>query len=215
MAKIRTFLVDDHVMLREGVNALLRMEDDIEVIGEASDGEEAIAKSAELKPDVTILDITMPGMDGLEAARHIKRGSPETKILILTQHDNKEYVISAIKAGVSGYVPKRALSSELVSAIRAVHRGQPFLYPTATTALMEELRRQSGKDPFKLLKPKQKAILTLLARGRTSRIIAEQLKLSPKTVNRHVKKLKEVLDLHCRADLVKLAVRKGLINNDE
>ena len=129
--------------MRDGIRALLSLHDDIEIVGEASEGKEAIEKTRELAPDVIVMDIAMPGMDGLEATRRITKQNPKAKVLVLTQHDNKEYVLSAIKAGSAGYVPKRALGSELVSAIRAVHHGESFLYPSAATALIEDYRQQA------------------------------------------------------------------------
>ncbi len=123
MDKIKILLVDDHAIMRDGIRALLSLSDDIEIVGEASEGKEAVEKAQELMPDVVVMDIAMPGMDGLEATRRIKKNNPKVKILVLTQHDNREYILSAIKAGTAGYVPKKALGSELVSAIRAVCRG--------------------------------------------------------------------------------------------
>ena len=167
MPKIRILIADDHAMLREGIRALLTLHKDIEVVGESSDGKEAVEKAEELKPDVVILDIAMPGMDGLEAARRIKKKNPEIKILILTQHDNKEYILSAIKAGMAGYVPKRALASELVSAIHAIYEGNPFLYPSAASALIEDYREHVNEEADDKLTGRQREILKLIAEGHT------------------------------------------------
>ena len=138
MNKIKVLVVDDHAIMRDGIRALLGLHDDIEIVGEASEGKEAIEKAQQLIPDVVIMDIAMPGMDGLEATRRIGKKNPKIKVLVLTQYDNKEYILSVIKAGAAGYVPKRALGSELVSAIRAVDKGDSFLYPSAATALIED-----------------------------------------------------------------------------
>ena len=121
MSKIRVLLVDDHAIMRDGIGALINLQDDIEIVGEASEGKEAIEKARELVPDVVIMDISMPEMDGLEATRRIKKKNPSVKVLVLTQHDNREYILSTIKSGSDGYLPKRALGSELVAAIRAIH----------------------------------------------------------------------------------------------
>lgn len=215
MDKTRILVVDDHAIMREGIRALLSLHEEIEVVGEASEGKEAIEKAQELMPDVVIMDIAMPGMDGLEATRRIKRKNPRIKVLILTQHDNKEYILSVIKAGASGYVPKRALSSELISAIHAVQHGESFLYPSAATALIEGYLQQSeGEDPYDQLTAREREILKLIAEGHTSREMADMLFISLKTVLGHRAKIMEKLDLHNRTELIKYAMRKGLVSLD-
>jgi DNA-binding NarL/FixJ family response regulator len=215
MPKIKILIVDDHAMLREGIRALLTLHKDIEVIGESSDGKEAVDKADELKPDIVILDIAMPGMDGLEAARRIKKKNPEIKILILTQHDNKEYILSAIKAGMSGYVPKRALASELVTAIHAVYEGNPFLYPNAASALIEDYREHVNEETDDKLTGRQREILKLIAEGHTSKAIGQMLNISLKTVQGHRAKVMEKLVIHNRTELIKYAMHKGLIALDK
>jgi DNA-binding NarL/FixJ family response regulator len=201
--------------MREGIRALLGIHDNIEVIGEASEGKEAVEKAQELMPDMVIMDIAMPGMDGLEATRRIRKKNEKIKVLILTQHDNKEYILSVIKAGASGYVPKRALGSELVSAIRAVQQGDSFLYPSAAAALIEDYLQQAGEgDPYDQLTAREREILKLIAEGHTSRAIADMLVVSQKTVMGHRAKIMEKLDLHNRTELIKYAVRKGLVSLD-
>ena len=214
MEKIRILIVDDHAIMRDGIRALLGLHDDLEIVGEASEGREAIEKARDLMPDVVIMDIAMPGMDGLEAARRIMRKTPKTKVLVLTQYDNKEYVLSAIKAGVSGYVPKRALGSELVSAIYAICQGNSFLYPSAAAALIKEYLQQAEKEPYDQLTEREREILKLIAEGHTSREIAEMLFISLKTVLGHRTKIMEKLDLHNRTELIKYAMRRGLIGVD-
>ncbi len=212
MYKIRILMVDDHAILRDGIRALIDLNDDVEVVGEASEGKEAIEKAQELVPDVVVMEIAIPGMDGLEATRRIKKKHPKMQILVLTQHNNKEYVLSAIKAGASGYVPKRALGSELVSAIRAVYRGDSFLYPSAAAALIEDYRHQAETEPYDRLTAREREILTLIAEGHTSRQIADRLFISLKTVQGHRTKMMEKLDIHNRVELIKYAMRKGLVS---
>ncbi len=214
MDKIRILVVDDHAIIRDGIRALLDLHEDIEIVGEASEGKEAVEKAQELMPDVVVMDIAMPVMDGLEAARRIKRKIPKTKVLVLTQYDNKEYVLSAIKAGVSGYVPKRALGSELVSAIRAVCHGDSFLYPSAAATLIKEYLQQVEREPYDQLTEREREILKLIAEGHTSREIADMLFISLKTVLGHRTKIMEKLDLHNRTELIRYAMRKGLISMD-
>ncbi len=215
MDRIKILMVDDHAILRDGIRALLGVHDDIEIVGEASEGKEAIEKVQELMPDVVIMDIAMPGMDGLEATRRITKKSPKTKVLVLTQYDNKEYVLSVIKAGAAGYIPKRALSSELVSAIHAVRQGDSFLYPSAAAALIEDyLQQAEGEEPYDRLTAREREILKLIADGHTSRDIANMLFLSLKTVLNHRVKIMEKLNLHNRTELIKYAMRKGLVSMD-
>ena len=210
MDKIKILVVDDHAIMRDGIRALLGLHDDIEMVGEASEGKEAVEKARELVPDVVVMDIAMPGLDGLEATRRMKKEIPKVKVLVLTQHDNKEYILSSIKAGAAGYVPKKALGSELVSAIRAMHRGNSFLYPSAATALVEHYRQQAEEEPYDRLTEREREILKLIADGHTSRDIADMLFISLKTVLGHRTKIMEKLDLHNRTELIKYAMRRGL-----
>ena len=214
MNKIKLLVVDDHAIMRDGIRALLSLHDDLEIVGEASEGNEAIEKAQKLMPDIIIMDIAMPGMDGLEATRRIKKKNPRAKILILTQHDNREYIISAVKAGVTGYVSKRALGVELVSAIHAVHGGESFLYPSAATAIIADYRRQAEIEPYDHLTSREREILKLIAEGHTSREIAASLFISLKTVLGHRTKIMEKLDIHNRTELIKYALRKGLVSMD-
>ncbi len=211
MNKIKILLVDDHAIMRDGIRALLSLYDDIEIVGEASEGKEAIEKAQKLIPDVVVMDIAMPGMDGLEATRRIKKSSPKVKILVLTQHDNREYLLSAIKAGSSGYIPKKALGSELVSGIRALFKGDSFLYPSAAATLIRDYLRQTDEDPYDRLTAREREILKLIADGHTSREIAAELFIGLKTVLGHRLKIMQKLDLHNRTELIKYAMRKGLI----
>jgi len=213
MDKTKILVVDDHAMMRDGIRALLGLYDDIEIVGEASEGKEAIEKACELDPDVVIMDIAMPGMDGLEATRRITKKNPKTRVLILTQHENREYILSAVKAGTAGFIPKKALGSELVSAIRAVRKGESFLYPSATAALIGHYRgKDEADEPYERLTAREREILKLIADGHTSREITNILFISLKTVLTHRTKMMEKLDLHNRTELIKYALRKGLVD---
>ena len=214
MDKIKILLVDDHAILRDGIRALLDLHDDMEIVGEASEGKEAIKKTQDLAPDVVIMDIAMLGMDGLEATRRIGKKSPKTKVLVLTQHDNREYILSAIRAGAAGYVPKRALGSDLVAAIRAVYTGNSVLYPSAAAVLIQDYLRQVQKEPYDRLTDREREILKLIADGSTNREIADMLFISVKTVLGHRTKIMEKLDIHNRTELIKYAMRKGLVSID-
>lgn len=216
MSNIRILIADDHAIMREGVRALLEIHEDMDVIGEAGDGREAVAQVSELTPDIILLDISMPFMDGLEATRRIRKANPNTSVLILTQHEDKEYVLSAVKAGAAGCISKKAVSSELVSAIRAIYRGGSFLYPPVAKLLIEDyLQRTDGEtDPYERLTDREREVLQLVAEGRTNQEIADLLVLSMKTVLGHRAKIMEKLDIHSRTDLIKYAIRRGLISID-
>ena len=214
MAKIRVLLVDDHALLREGIRALLALHADIEVVGEAAEGREAINLVRELSPDVVLMDIAMPLMDGLEATRRIYKQHPEAKVLILTQHDNKEYMLSCVRAGAAGCVPKRAVASELVAAIRVVSQGDSYLYPSVAKVLIRDYLQKMDEEPYERLTNREREVLKLVTEGRTSRQIADLLCISIKTVLGHRTKVMEKLDIHNRAELVKYAIRKGLITVD-
>ena len=215
MDKIKVLLVDDHAIMREGIRALLALQEDIKIVGEASEGKEAIEKTGQLHPDVVVMDIAMQGMDGLEATRRITKQYPKTKVVVLTQYDNKEYILSAVKAGSTGYVPKSALGSEVVSAIRAVYHGNSYLYPSAAMALVEEYRHQSkSQDPYDQLTPREREILKLIADGNTSQEVANLLFISLKTVLGHRTKIMDKLGLQNHTELIKYAMRKGLLKLD-
>ena len=214
MTKIRVLVADDHAILRDGIRALLTLYDDIEVIGEASNGREAIDTIRELLPDVVLMDIAMPFMDGLEVTRRMHKENPKVKVLILTQHDNREYILSSIKAGATGYIPKKAVASELVDAIRVVYRGDSYLYPSIASVLIGDYIQRLDHDPYDRLTNREREVLKLIAEARTSREIADLLCISVKTVLAHRAKTMEKLGIHNRTELVKYAIRKGLITID-
>jgi two-component system response regulator NreC len=216
MQKIRVLVVDDHAIVRDGVCALLGLTPDIEVVGEAANGMEALEMVKELEPDVVLMDIAMPIMGGLEATRRICKEAPGTKVLALTQYDDKEYVFPAIEAGAYGFISKVAASSELAAGIRSVYRGDSFLSPSVARHLVVDYQQAAGArktyDPYDELTDREKDVLKLLAEDHTTQQIAEMLVISPKTVEGHKTKLMAKLDLHSRVDLVKYALRKGIIS---
>ncbi len=216
MPKIRVLLVDDHTILRDGIKALLSLYDDIEVVGEASDGREGVDRVRELRPDVVLMDLAMPGLGGLEATIEICKGSPESRVLILTQHDNKEYIFPLLKAGAAGYVLKKAAGTELVTAIRAVYRGQSFLDPSVAKMVIEGYVAKSSErdqsEEYDRLSDREKQVLKLVAEGRSNKEIADLLCLSVKTVMGHRANVMEKLGIHNRTELVKYAIRKGLVD---
>jgi DNA-binding NarL/FixJ family response regulator len=216
MSRIRVVIADDHALLREGVRALLALCEDIEVVGEAKDGREAIEACKRLEPDVVLMDIAMPGLGGLEAALEIRRDVQRTRVLVLTQYDDREYVSRFLKAGVSGYVLKKAAGSDLASAIRSVHRGGLVLDPEiARDALAEKAgagaAEGASSDPYDTLTDREKQVLKLVAEGRSSKEVAQDLGISVKTAMSHREHVMEKLDLHSRTDLIKFALRKGII----
>ncbi|MBI2847080.1 MAG: response regulator transcription factor [Chloroflexi bacterium] len=215
MDRIRVIIADDHTILREGVRKLLELHDDIEVVGEAADGKEAVEKSTQLTPDIVLMDIAMPGLGGLEATLEIRKLSPKTRILVLTQYDDPEYIYRFLKSGAAGYVLKKAAGTELVSAIRAVHRGEAFLYPSIAGKVIEGyLRTENPREEevvYEKLTDREKQVLKLVAEGHSNKEIAELLTLSIKTVMGHRANIMEKLSVHNRTELVKFAIRKGLI----
>jgi DNA-binding NarL/FixJ family response regulator len=215
MSKIRVLVVDDHPIVREGICALLAVVGDIEVVAEAANGSEAIDTVRELQPDVVLMDIAMPIMGGLEATRRICREFPRNKVLILTQYDDKEYVLPVIEAGAAGFVSKAAASSELILGIRSVYRGDSYLSPPVAKLLVEGYRfkagSRAGKDPYDQLTDRERDVLKLMAEGHTNQEIADILVISRKTVEGHKANLMAKLDIHNRTEIIKYALRKGII----
>jgi DNA-binding NarL/FixJ family response regulator len=217
MKKIKVVVADDHTLVRKGLCAILEGESEIEVVGEAEDGREAIRKVEQLEPDVVLLDITMPILNGLEATRQLKKRFPKLKILILTMHDNEEYVFETLRAGASGYLVKRSAPNELISAIKAVYREGSFLSPAISKRVIDEYVRVGPKkvkadEEFGKLTEREREILQLIAEGRANREIAELLHISIKTVESHRSHIMEKLNLRNIAELTQYAIRKGLIS---
>jgi len=214
---IRIVVVDDHAVVRSGLKMLLNDKHDMEVVGEASDGEEGIREAELLHPDVVLMDLSMPhGMDGLTATRELKSRMPDVAVLILTMHDDDEYLFRAIHAGASGYVLKSAPHEELTAAVRSVAGGDAYLNPTATRRLMNEYLEQmrGGGRPANTLSEREKEVLTLIAKGYSNKEIADRLMISVKTVETHKSNVMEKLGLRSRPELVKFAMQKGLLQFD-
>lgn len=214
MLKTRILLADDHTIFRQSLHRLLSDEGDIEVVGDAEDGREAVRLACELLPDIVIMDIAMPLLNGLEATCQIKRLCPQVKVLILSMHDNEEYIRSALAKGAMGYLLKDASSRELMDAIRVVHRGESVLSPAITRLVIEDYLRWGDvgvENDNDGLSPREREVLQLIAEGYTNKEIADILCISIKTVQAHRSNLMNKLDLHDRGELIKYAIQKKII----
>ncbi|MGO9612823.1 MAG: response regulator transcription factor [Dissulfurispiraceae bacterium] len=215
MPNIRVLIADDHALVREGIAAFLRLSDDIEVVGEAADGIEAINRADELKPDIVLMDIGMPKLGGLEATVEIRKTNPSIKIIVLTQYDDREYISRFLKAGVSGYLLKKAVGSELINAIRAVSRGEFYLFSSVASELVESYlgkrKEISEENLYEKLTDREKQVLKLIAEGYSHKEVANLLNISAKTVIAHQTNISEKLNIHSRTALVKFAISKGII----
>ncbi len=213
--KTRVLLADDHALVRRGLRMVLDAEPDLEVIAEAGDGAEAIARGLAPEVDLAVLDITMPRMTGLQAARELHRRRPELRILMLSMHQNERYLYESLKAGASGYVLKSVVDRDLVEACRAAMRGEKYLYPAATTPLIRDLLDSARDDLPSLredpLTPRETEIVKLIAESYSTKQIAETLVISEKTVDRHRTNILEKLGMHDRVELVRYAIRRGLV----
>ena len=212
---IRLLLVDDHAVVRSGLRMLLASESDVEIVGEAGSGSEAVAAAASARPDVILMDIGLPDMTGIEATRVVKSGFPEIAIVALTIHEDEEYFFRMLDAGASGYVPKRAAPEELLTAIRAAASGEVYLYPSLAKLLVRDYlsqeRETANRSTLDGLTEREQEVLSLLAEGHNNAEIASALVISPKTVERHRENIMRKLNLHSRAELVRYAIRKGII----
>jgi RNA polymerase sigma factor (sigma-70 family) len=229
---IRVLLADDHDILRQGLKMLLGLQPDISLVGEARTGSEALALARELSPDVVVMDITMPDMDGLEACRHIREEMPDIQVLMLTMHESEEYFLEALRQGAAGYLVKKAAPTELHMAIQAVARGDAFLYPGLAKALIRsyitqsnetasaesepriEKKEQSLGQKLRLITPREMEVLRLVAEGYTNQEIADRLNVSIKTVQAHRANVMEKLELHNITHLVRFAISAGLISSE-
>jgi DNA-binding NarL/FixJ family response regulator len=212
MARIKVMVVDDHKMVREGIISVLSLHSDIEVVGEASDGDEALAKISTFTPDVVLMDISMPRTNGIIATRMIKERYPEVKVIMLTMLDQEGYVYEAIKAGATGYILKNTSIEELTKAIRGVHKGEATLHPKAQAYLVKEYSAMVKKDRESYgLSDREMEILQLLADGFTNKEIAGQLYISTQTVKTHIAHIFEKLGVKDRTEAVAAALRRGLV----
>jgi DNA-binding NarL/FixJ family response regulator len=219
MSGTRVLIVDDHALVRDGIRALLARADDLAVVGEAGGGRDAIALARSLKPDVVLMDIAMPDLGGLEATIEIRKESPGTKIIVLTQYADREYVRRFLRAGVCGYVLKRAAGADLVAAIRAVARGGLVLDPeVARDAVTGDVAPPADivneQDPYERLTDREKQVLKLVAEGRSNKEVAQLLGISVKTAMSHREHVMDKLDVHSRTDLIRFALRCGVIRQD-
>lgn len=212
MSNLRVFITDDHAILREGVRLILARIPGIEVVGEAGDGLEALQAIENLKPDLVILDISLPSLSGVELARKLRKYQPETKLLVLSRHDGPEYVEQLVKLGIHGYVLKEEAGSDLIKAVEVIQRGQTYLSPRITSQLVSGFDpARSAQDPFHILSNREREILKLVAEGKSNARIGKELLISPKTVKVHRANVMKKLDVHKVADLVKYAIKAGIV----
>jgi two-component system response regulator NreC len=216
MSPVRVLLVDDHAVVRAGLRMLLSADPDLLIVGEAEDGAQGMRMARDLAPDVVLMDISMPDMNGIEATRRIKELCPDVAVLALTMHEDDQYFFEMLAAGASGYVPKRAAPNDLIAAIHAVRSGGVFLFPSVARLLVTDYRqrveREGSAGVFDILTEREREVLTLIAQGLSNQEIADKLVISVKTVNRHRENIMTKLNLHSRVELVRYAIEKGLID---
>ncbi len=218
-SKITLVVADDHTIVRRGLVSLLSLNPELEVLGEAADGRQAVDLASQLDPDVVLLDIGMPVLNGLEAARQIRKNSPQAKILVLSAFDNDEYVLQVIRSGANGYVLKNTTADELYEAIRSVNSGKQYFSSSVSHVLFEEYLRNNGTPkangsippPFSPLTTREREILQLIAEGETHNKVAEQLNISVRTVDTHCNNIMKKLDIHDRSGLVTYAIKNGIV----
>lgn len=217
--KTRVVIAEDHRIVREGIRLILAVSPDFEVVGEAATGREAVALARQLEPDVVVMDITMPDLDGLEATSLIKAHCPKVEVVGLTVHESDEYFFRMLKAGASGYVLKGAASGDLLTAVAAAARGETFLYPLVAKKLVADylsrVRAGEERNSYSGLSPREREVVILIAEGLTNKEIANRLNISPSTVQTHTGRVMEKLNLQKRGEIIKYALRRGLIDMDD
>ncbi|MGD0000552.1 MAG: response regulator transcription factor [Bryobacteraceae bacterium] len=211
MKKIRIVLADDHSVVRQGFRRILEAQSDMEIVGEASNGREALEQAALLTPDVVVMDVAMPELNGIEATRRMKEATPHSRVLALSMHKDSVYVREILRAGARGYLLKDAVDEDLIAAVRAVSRGEGYLSPGVADAVLTDYR-QHVSDPIDLLTTREREVLQLIAEGKTNKEIATLLNLSVYTVDAHRGRIMEKLNLHSTGELVRFAIRKGLVD---
>lgn len=211
MKKIRILLADDHVMVRQGFRMILAAQSDMEIVGEAGNGREAVELAEQLHPDVAVMDVAMPEMNGIEATRRLAVSTPRTRVLALSMYKDSVYVREILRAGARGYLLKDAIDRDLLSAVRAVAIGEGYLSPAVSDAVLSDYRRHVT-EPLDLLSPREREVLQMIAEGKTNKEIATALKLSVYTVDAHRGRIMEKLNLHSVGELVRFALRAGLID---
>jgi two-component system response regulator NreC len=218
MSPVRVLLVDDHAVVRAGLRMLLSADPELLIVGEAENGAQGMCMARDLGPDVVLMDISMPDMNGIEATRRIKELCPDVAVLALTMHEDDQYFFEMLAAGASGYIPKRAAPNDLIAAIHAVRSGGVFLFPSVARLLVTDYRqrveRGGSTGVFDILTEREREVLTLIAQGLSNQEIADKLVISIKTVNRHRENIMAKLNLHSRVELVRYAIEKGLIEFD-
>ena len=213
--KIKVLLADDHPVVRKGLQSCLARQESLKIVGEAADGEEALRKTRELVPDVVLLDISMPRLNGLAVTEALRKETPKVKVLILSVHSNKEYIFRIIQSGAHGYVSKEAPPEELLRAIESVHSGETFFTPEIAHAALNQLVNRSGSgDPFAQLTSREREVLVLIAEGRSNKEIASQLGIGVRTIETHRERIMRRLDIHSVAGLTRFAIANGLVSID-
>ena len=210
-SKIRILLADDHAMVRQGFRMILSSQPDMEIVGEAGNGREAVEQAEKLQPDIVVMDVAMPELNGIEATRRLATSSPRTRVLALSMHKDSVYVREILRAGARGYLLKDSIGSDLLAAVRAVARGEGYLSPAVSEAVLSDYRRHVA-DPLDMLTTREREVLQLIAEGKTNKDIASALNLSVYTVDAHRGRIMEKLNLHSAGELVRFAVRKGLVD---
>jgi len=211
--KIKILVADDHPVVRKGLQSCLARQDRLKIVGEASDGDEALKKTRELSPDVVLMDISMPGMNGLAVTEVLRKEHPDVKVLVLSVHNNRDYIFRIIQAGAHGFISKEAPPDELLRAIESVHSGEPFFSPEIAKAALNQLVSSGGKkDPFAQLTSREREVLVLIAEGQSNKEIANRLGIGVRTIETHRERIMRRLDIHSVAGLTKFAIANGMIS---